>query len=717
MPNLKSTDLPTKSALVSTDGLLIADSQATTGAVSTKTISVANADVRWTPGTTFTAHQSAAGNGAHIPSGGITSSEIANGAVTLAKIANIATGTLIGRSSAGTGVAETILISTFATASQGGKADTALQPGTAIANISGLQTAIDGKQGLSARLTAIASQANPVTAKLTQLNTDGSISFVDPPSGGGGGLVAANNLSDLTNATTARTNLGLGTAATATASSFATSEQGTLAGTALQPGTAIANIDGLQANLTALALTNTVAQGVLRVDFAYTDTFPKTIKTAINGESVYKIRVVTTESFNGTSANLSIGDSGSSQRFVSTSQSAAILATPGSIEVSGYYTYVTGLPIVINFTPGTATTGKGYVLLESSNAVPASTGGTGGSGITAATFSNANYTITAANYIAQIGTLTAIRTITLPSASTVSAGNSIRIIDQSRTASYANYIAIAPAGSDTIDGLSTSGFNLDIPSQEVTLTSDGTSGWSISRVYPVHQVAQGTEYNKNIWTYGVEGFGVVSTSPAGTILAPGLALSQSGGTAAPDSTLSTGGIPRLRTGTGSVATDYGQIRILGATPISRTNGTINFEAIVNIAKLPTITTDEFNYLCGLASNATAADPSDGAYFAISLTDGGINWYCVTSNANTRTRTNSTVAVVLNTVIKLAIQFTSTNARFYINDVLVATNTTNLSSNGFGAMAGHWKTVGTTLSTQAYFYKVRMNQILLARRSA
>lgn len=48
-------------------------------------------------------------------------------------------------------------------------------------------------------------------------------------------LARANNLNDLTNTATARTNLGLGTAATESASNFATSAQGAKADTALQP--------------------------------------------------------------------------------------------------------------------------------------------------------------------------------------------------------------------------------------------------------------------------------------------------------------------------------------------------------------------------------------------------------------------------------------------------------------------------------------------------
>ena len=87
-----------------------------------------------------------------------------------------------------------------------------------------------------------------------------------------GALIKTNNLSDLDNVGTARTNLGLGTAATTASTDYATAAQGALAASALQTGDKIAV--GIQTVVTATSLTATVNTAVYVSTAAKTITLP-----------------------------------------------------------------------------------------------------------------------------------------------------------------------------------------------------------------------------------------------------------------------------------------------------------------------------------------------------------------------------------------------------------------------------------------------------------
>lgn len=119
--------------------------------------------------------------------------------------------------------------------------------------------------------------------------------------------------------------------------------------------------------------------------------------------------------------------------------------------------------------------------------LPVANGGTGATTAPAArvnlnidqraTFNNANYTVLSTDrYVAQVGTLTASRTVTLPLASSVNAGQQLIIIDESGTATTTNTIIIARSGSDLIDGATSA--TLRTAYGRAVLYSNGSNAWT-----------------------------------------------------------------------------------------------------------------------------------------------------------------------------------------------------------------------------------------------
>jgi len=139
------------------------------------------------------------------------------------------------------------------------------------------------------------------------------------------------------------------------------------------------------------------------------------------------------------------------------------------------------------------------------------------------------------------------------------------------------------------------------------------------------------------------------------------------------------------------------------------SGKIQFETRVWFQALSTAT-DRYNFVFGFTSTFTSA-VTNGVCFVYD--EGGVgvaaspNWQVVSASGGVRTLINTGVPVAINTFYSLRIDIneTHTEAKYYLNGTLVYTSTTNIptGNTGINATTAITKTAGTTNVNILYDY--------------
>jgi len=222
-------------------------------------------------------------------------------------------------------------------------------------------------------------------------------------------------------------------------------------------------------------------------------------------------------------------------------------------------------------------------------------------------------------------------------------------------------------------------------------TSDNTD-WKIRNMIDYSNdftgpLASGTaSLSDGMLTTSVANSGLIDTGQAVTVNRIGLVKLSTGTNAS--------GQARIATGTGTLL----QTMSLGG-------GRIVFETAVNPYILPSAA-ERYSVLSGFSTTNNNVSISNGVLFVydssgvVTGSTASPNWQVCTDSANTRTFSNTGVAVTANTWynLKIIVNAAGTSVDFYINDALVKTETRTIPILPVGMMTQIFKGGGTTART-------------------
>jgi len=285
-----------------------------------------------------------------------------------------------------------------------------------------------------------------------------------------GALIATNNLSDLNNTATARTNLGLGTAAT--------KDHGTANGELVildavglpaVDGSQLTNVTGTDS--TKLAIANNLSD-LNNVTTARTNLGLGTAATKNHGTANGELVILD-------AVGLPAVD-GSQLTNVTGTDSTKLAIANNLSDLNNVATARTNLGLGTAATLDYGTSANNLVQLDGSARLPAVDGSlltnlpSGGGGFTYSAITSASSPVSGAastHYSADTsgGTIT----INLPALSGVTAGTEIRV----KLKTAGNTLTLDGNLSETIDGSTT--YTLTVQNQAVTLVSDGSSNWEV----------------------------------------------------------------------------------------------------------------------------------------------------------------------------------------------------------------------------------------------